>query len=445
MTQLPASPRASPAARELGRALAVLCLTEIVSWGVLYYAFPVLAPGIAADTGWSTPTITAAFSAALVVSAVAGIPVGRIMQRHGPRWLMTAGSALAVAAVVLVAVSPNLPVFVAGWLLAGAAMSCVLYAPAFAAVTVWFGPRRLRALTAITLVAGLASTVFAPLTAALDAHLTWRGTYLVLAAVLAVLTVPTHFVGLRPAWQPANAPGRAGPERGDAGAAPAGDAVDERPVRRARFWLLAAAFSVNAVCLYATVVNLVPLLDGRGYSSAAASWVLGIGGVGQVLGRLGYASLTRRSSLSTRTAAIFAGAAVTTGLFAILPGPYVLLLFVALIAGNARGLATLLSATAVSDRWGTARYARLNGLFHAPQMLASALAPFLGAWLAGALGGYSAAFGVLAVVGGGAAVVAAGSRGDDDLRGPRRRQPGLEQRDQRDPDADSVRHDERRG
>ena len=43
------------------RVLLVLCLTEITSWGVLYYAFPVLAPAIADDTGWSVSAVTAAF------------------------------------------------------------------------------------------------------------------------------------------------------------------------------------------------------------------------------------------------------------------------------------------------------------------------------------------------------------------------------------------------
>ncbi|GAA0237070.1 MFS transporter [Cryptosporangium japonicum] len=378
--------------RELGWALGVLCLTEIVSWGVLYYAFPVLAADITVDTGWSTATITAAFSAGLVVSALVGIPVGRLMQQHGPRWLMTGGSVLAVASVLVIAVAPTLPVFFAAWLLAGVALSCVLYAPAFAAVTVWFGPRRVPALTAITLVAGFASTVFAPLTAALDQHLSWRATYLVLAVVLAVLTVPTHWLGLRPTWP--------NTER----AAPAAstrllDDPDDRPVRPVEFWVLAAAFTVNTVCLYATVINLVPLLHERGYSTTSAAWVLGLGGVGQVLGRLAYAPLVRRSGLTTRTVLVFGGAALTTGVFAILPGPYAALIVVALVAGNARGLATLLSATAVSDRWGTARFARLNGVFNAPMMLATAVSPFIGAWLAGPLGGYPEAFAVLAVLG----------------------------------------------
>ncbi|MDN5932738.1 MAG: MFS transporter, partial [Pseudonocardia sp.] len=115
--------------------LVVLCGTEIISWGVLYYAFPVLASGIAADTGWSLSTITAAFSTGLVVSALAGIPAGRLLDRWGPRAVMTTGSVLGVPAVAGIAVAPSLPWFFAAWALAGLAMAGVLYPPAFAALT----------------------------------------------------------------------------------------------------------------------------------------------------------------------------------------------------------------------------------------------------------------------------------------------------------------------
>ena len=88
----------------LRRVLVVLCVTEIVSWGVLYYALPVLAPAIADDSGWSIAAVTAAFSTGLVVSALVGIPVGRWLDRIGPRLVMTTGSVLAVPAVVGIAV-----------------------------------------------------------------------------------------------------------------------------------------------------------------------------------------------------------------------------------------------------------------------------------------------------------------------------------------------------
>ncbi|MGO8609710.1 MFS transporter, partial [Rhizobium johnstonii] len=82
---------------------------------------------------WSTSVIVAAFSVSQLVAAVVGIPVGRILDRHGPRWIMTAGSVLAVPALVLIATARTLPLFFAGWVFAGIAMGAVLYPPAFAA------------------------------------------------------------------------------------------------------------------------------------------------------------------------------------------------------------------------------------------------------------------------------------------------------------------------
>nr|QEO74083.1 Major facilitator superfamily MFS 1 [uncultured bacterium] len=79
-------------------------------------------------------------------------------------------------------------------------MAGVLYQPAFAALTRWAGPRRVAALTTVTLIAGLASTVFALLTATLVSHMDWRTVYLVLAGVLAVVTIPLHLWGLRLPW-----------------------------------------------------------------------------------------------------------------------------------------------------------------------------------------------------------------------------------------------------
>ena len=197
-------PHAAPAALDAAgrrRVTAVLCLTEVTSWGVLFYAFPVLQQDIAADTGWATVHVAAAFTLGQVIAAVAGIGVGRVLDRRGPRWLMTGGSVLAVASLLMVASATSLAVFLAGWVLAGLAMSAVLYPPAFAALTRWHDHGdRLRALTVLTVAGGLASTVFAPLTAALAGALDWRDTYLVLAAVLALVTIPLHAWGLRGPW-----------------------------------------------------------------------------------------------------------------------------------------------------------------------------------------------------------------------------------------------------
>jgi MFS family permease len=384
----------------LRRVLVVLCVTEIVSWGVLYYAFPVLAPSIAADTGWTIAEVTAAFSTGLVVSALLGIPAGRWLDRAGPRPVMTLGSVLAVPAVAGIATASTLPRFFAAWVLAGVAMAGTLYPPAFAALTRWWGPRRITALTALTLLAGLASTIFAPLTATLLGHLQWRHSYLVLAVVLGVVTIPAHLLGLRGRWPD--------PDRADRPSAH----VDDAPgvIARSRpFLLLVAAIALGAFTAFAVVVNQVPLLIERGLSTSVAAWALGLGGLGQVAGRLGYGRLTRATGVRTRSVVILALAAAATALLAVLPGPTVLLIAAAMLAGAARGVFTLLQATAISDRWGAAHYGRLNGLLSAPALLATALAPWAGAALAQTLGGYPAVFAVLAGLAALAAVLAIGT------------------------------------
>lgn len=118
----------------------VLCLTEITSWGVLYYALPVLAPAISRTTGWTLSAVTGAFSASLLTAAVVGVLVGREIERLGPRPIMTAGSLLAVPGLVAIAYAPTYPAFVLAWVLTGAATSTLLYPPAFVALTHWGVP-----------------------------------------------------------------------------------------------------------------------------------------------------------------------------------------------------------------------------------------------------------------------------------------------------------------
>ncbi|MEU7788998.1 MFS transporter [Amycolatopsis sp. NPDC049159] len=370
--------------RKLATVLATLCVTEIVSWGVLFYAFPVLVPAIARDTGWSPAALTGALSAALLVSALTGIVIGRVLDRRGPRQVMVAGSVVGVVAVVLIATARTLPWFFAAWVCAGLAMAATFYQPAFAALTRWYGTRRVRALTTLTLVAGFSSTVFAPLTALLAANWSWRTTYLVLAAVLAVITVPGHWSGLRRSWPPL--------------------VVDteqsSKPRSEARspaFVALVAAFSLTALGTYAVVVNLVALLAERGLSTGTAAIALGLGGAGQVAGRLGFATLVNRTGIRTRTAIVIVVLAATTTLLGSLTSAEALVV-ASVLAGMARGVFTLLQATAVADRWGTTGYGRLSGLLSAPLTIMSAVAPYTGAILAAITGSYSTAFVVLGVL-----------------------------------------------
>jgi predicted MFS family arabinose efflux permease len=373
------------------RALIALCVTEITSWGVLYYAFPVMLSSLTRDTGWSTATAMAAFSTGAVASALAGVLVGRLIDAHGPRPVMTTGSVLGVLGVLAIAAAPSLPVFFAAWVLAGLAQSAVLYQPAFTALTGWYGPDRVRALTTVTLAAGFASTVYAPLTATLLDHLTWRGTYLVLAVILAVVTIPLHALCLTPPW-----PAREGDGEGGGEDARRREDHARSVVRSGTFVTLTAAMTFAAFGCYAATVNLVPLLTSDGMGTHLAALALGLCGAGQVLGRLGYPRLVSRFGPTPRTAVILVSGAVTIVVLGVLPGPDIALVGVAIAAGSARGLFTLLQATTVADRWGTRSFGHVNGVFTAPITIAIALAPGGGALLVRLTGGYPASYVLLA-------------------------------------------------
>lgn len=384
----------------LRRVVAILSLTEIISWGVLYYAFPVLAPAIARDTGWSLSALIAAFSGSQVTSAICGIAVGRIIDRYGPRIIMTSGSVLAIPAVLTIAYAQTYAVFFIGWLLAGAAMSALLYPPAFAALTHWGGTQRIKALTALTLVAGLASTVFAPLTVVINQYVDWRDTYLILLLVLAAITIPAHWLGLRQPWDT---------ERREVSRPGGPLPINHRVWRSRPFILLALSISLTAFCIYAVVINLIPMLIGRGFTPGQAALALGLSGAGQVIGRLGYAHFAAHTSTTVRTVIVFACVALSTALLAVLSEPMYIVIAVAVLFGVCRGIFTLTQATAISDRWGTRGFGRLNGILYAPVLFVSALAPLGGALLAEATGSQTTAFLILAAAAAAAAVLCVGA------------------------------------
>lgn len=358
--------------------LVALCVAELVCWGLLYYSLPVVVTPISADMGWSHTTVTAALTVGLIVSALMGPTVGRMLDRHGPQLIMGAGTVIGVFALGLVAIAPNLFVFFAAWILAGFAQAATLYPPAFAVITRWYGAERTKPLTTITLVGGLASTVFAPIIAWLIDELGWRGTYGVLAGLLAVLALPMHLFFLNRTWTDEAAASTVKPSRAEL----------REVTRHPRFITLQIAVAIATFTLFAVTINIIPLIIERGAAYSLAAVALGLVGFGQVAGRFGYPWLERHTTARARTVILFASGAVGLWLLAFVPGPLWLLIGIAMITGGVRGCMTLFQATAVSDRWGTKNFGAINGVFVAPVTAGTALAPVAGPALAGVLGGY---------------------------------------------------------
>ena len=372
-----------------------LSITETVSWGILYYAFAVFLIPMQRELGFSTPQLTGAFSLALLISAVAGVGAGRYLDGRSPRALMTAGSIAGVLLVLAWSRVDSLLAFYALWVGIGVVMAAVLYEPAFVVLAKWFPvPReRRRALTALTLVAALASFIFLPLSQALiDAH-GWRDALVVLAVILAAVTIPLHALVLR------KAPELEPDHPTAATSTTASEALTSRP-----FWLLTAAFFLATFTGIAMVVLGIPFLLERGYSAAFAAFAVGLIGISQIPGRVVFALLAARLPAAWATAGVFAligvGIAIVVGVHAtaaVIAGLVLL--------GMGNGMTTLSRATLIADRYGAAAYGTIGGVAAAFTTGARAAGPVTAAAYA-ALVGYTSLLWTLAALAAAAAALA---------------------------------------
>jgi MFS family permease len=380
------------------RIVAAFAVTQTVGYGCLYYAFAVLLHPIAADLHTSTAAVTGALTTALLASAAMAMPVGRWLDRHGGRALMTAGSAAGALLLVAWSQVQALWQLYAVFLALGAAMAMALYEPATAVIVAWFDPaRRSRALLGMIVVAGFASAVFMPLTGLLAHHHGWRGTLLVLAALYAAVAIPLHALVVRRPDLDASTTPRPTPatRRAEARAA----------VRDARFWCLAVAFVAHGSAMSAMTVHLVGFLVTAGHPAPFAATVAGLLGVLSVTGRLLLTAARRRFRLHTVVAGVFAVQAAAAMSLPFTGATRLGAVIAVTGFGLGFGVASLATPGLLADRYGTTAYASIAGTLATPVTFAKAGAPLGAAALYTAAGGYTP---VLVAIGAGSLVAAAG-------------------------------------
>lgn len=359
--------------------VAALGAAQVASWGVLYYAFAVFLPAMRTDLGLSIAELTGAFSLALATSAIAGLGVGRWLDRGGSRALMTLGSLLAALLVVAWSRVDSLAELYLVFAGIGIAMAAVLYEPAFIVVAKSFRSRRREALTVLTLIAALASLIFSPLSERLISAFGWRDALLLLAALLAATTVPLHAFFLRGAARASATPARAG------GGDPAQGGTRQR---LPGFRLLTGAFILVTLASAAIAVLLVTLLIGRGHGPGFAALAAGVVGVSQIPGRILFAIVGRWLSAGGLATAAFALMTASLVLLAVADAAWAALAFAASF-GIGAGMSTLLRAALIAELYGSMRYGRNSSIVAAFVTGARAAAPLIAGAAVTLAGGYT--------------------------------------------------------
>ncbi|GGA48027.1 arsenite efflux MFS transporter ArsK [Pelagibacterium lentulum] len=353
-----------------------LAITQIVGYGTLYYSFPILAPAMADTFGIATEWVFGALSVALALGSFLAPYAGRLADRHGAGKVMTIGSIAASLALAICALAPERYSFVLALITMELAACFVLYATAFVAIVQIGKSGAQRSITHLTLIAGFASTLFWPLTAALHEHLTWREIYLGFAALNLLVCLPIH------AWL-----SRLAKRRKSAAAA----IISENPPMdvpapasvgktRALLFVMMGGFALQGFVLSALLLHMVPLLTalGLGAAGVAAATLFGPAQVASRLINMIFGGRLPQTVLAI-LAAFLLIASLTT-LLTTTPAIAGIVLFVVLF-GLGSGLISIVSGTLPLEAFGSGTYGHHVGMLTAARQFSSAFAPFIFALL----------------------------------------------------------------
>ena len=236
-----------------------------------------LATPMARDLGVAAPTVFAAFSLALLVSAALGPFAGRAIDRWGGRPVLIGSNLVFALGLAGLGLAHGPTAMFAAWVLLGVGMACGLYEAAFAALVRLHGHDSRSLITGITLIAGFASTVGWPLSTLLETQVGWRGACFAWAGLHLLLGVPLNSRCRGPA--PPAPPPRSPP-------APSAQPSRSAPDGARAALILAFVFAVTWFVSTAMAAHLPRLLQAGGATLAAAVAIGALVGPAQVGGRL---------------------------------------------------------------------------------------------------------------------------------------------------------------
>jgi MFS family permease len=356
-------------------AVLALGITQITAWGTSYYCLGVLAGPISQDTGWSRGFVFLGFTVALLAMGIVSSAVGRAIDRHGGRAVMTLGTALVSAGLFALAHVHSKAAYLVVWVFLGLGMRLCLYDAAFAALVQVAPSRGRKAISYLTLFGAFASSVFWVVGHALNEHVGWRQTLVLFALINLAVCLPLHWLGLARRETAEGATVPTGPP-----ASPDGPPLEGR-ARSLAIVLFALIMSLNGFVFGVISVQLVPLLEAAGLATAAAVWVASMKGVAQFGGRVVEILFAR--NLRAITVGRIAVGILPPSLLLLLTGTGSLPMVVAftLLIGASQGVITIVRGAVPLALFGAKGYGAVLGVIATPVLVVSAASPAVFAWI----------------------------------------------------------------
>ena len=345
-------------------ALGIFCLgmLQILVWGGSFFLLAVMGEPITRETGWGSQWVYGALSLSLMVSALLAPLSSRLVARYGGRTQLASSGVIVALGLLMIAASQTLPTFLLAWVIIGVGMAAGLYEALFATLGALYAERAGKAITGITLITGFATTLCWPLVAFAIEHVGWRYACVGYAAVLLV-TTPFYLKVLPGAVR--SAPRKRLIEQSSAGV--------NRRVYRQLTWI----FALGAVIMTAISVQLVAVLQGLGYSLAAAIALSALLGPSQVASRVLQMLAGKRHPIWTALVSVVL-VAVGVLLVAFAPGATAVGL---LLYGLGNGLRAIVRGLLPLALMPPSHYVVLMGKMSRPSLIGQALTPLVGGYL----------------------------------------------------------------
>lgn len=361
-----------------------LGLAALISYGTTYYLFGVLIEPLRREFGWSQTLILSAYSSAILFSGLLGIPIGRWVDRHGARALMTAGSALSGLSLVWLSTLQAPWQLYLGWAVGtGLGNALTLYPVSFAVVIKRTSENRGAALAVLTLLGGLASPLLVPLAGLLTRDFGWRETLIFMGCLNLLVAVPLNWWALR-----GDGPAREHEVQPSMGAE---NASAREALRSAPFWLLTCAIALVQLASRIVIAHQIPFITGRTADALFAASVAGMVGLASLPGRFGLNYLSDRILPQRLLSFSLAVGAVGVVVLILATSPAALWAYVA-IFGFSFGAIWPLQASVMADQFGQKSYASILAMQGVPVAICAAVGPITAAWLVDITKSYIAAF-----------------------------------------------------
>lgn len=345
-----------------------LSFSQLVAWGSCYYAYAVLMEPVQAALHISKSTAAGAYSLGLLVMGFTTVGVGILIDRGRHFQVLVGGTLLTIIGMLLHAAIQSTWQLYAVWAVIGAGMACTLYESVFAFLIRAYPDDYRRRITFVTLLGGLASTVFWPLTSLLLATFGWRGAFI----GLAVLQLVGGLICYLPFLPRNSSAGPSSQRLPGENRGPVTALLRSRP-----FVLLAISFTLQSIVLAGLAAHIIALLSASGVGMAIALLAASSIGVMQVLGRLVllFAGARMNPAMTAGVVVWLLPAAIVT-LLVVVVSPWFAFLY-AFLFGTGNGMMTIVKGTATADLISREHIAMLNGVLAMPTAIARAAGPIL--------------------------------------------------------------------